>query len=151
MVRPYPGFTKLNDRRHALIRKKFSKTEGIDGVGLSKDEERELDMLQTVVGAMVSFKSPTDLSRLEAILHKSEGLAIEISKKLKGSEIRSRALDIEIPGCECGKRAKDSICGPHYKIIELATWERRRAARIAREALGEGSQVEKDILSGVDA
>ncbi len=49
---PYRGFTPLNRRRHELIVRKH------EGGGLADDEERELEMLQTVCGAMVRFRHP---------------------------------------------------------------------------------------------
>lgn len=49
---PYPGFTKLNRRRGALIQKKYK------GGGLSEIEERELEMLGKCVSAMCFFRWP---------------------------------------------------------------------------------------------
>lgn len=48
---PYPGFTALNRRRHALIDKEF-------GGGLNETEARELEMLQKIVGLMCDFRWP---------------------------------------------------------------------------------------------
>ncbi len=49
---PYPGFTKLNNRRGELIQKKYK------GGGLTEIEEREMEMLGTCVSAMVHFRWP---------------------------------------------------------------------------------------------
>lgn len=49
---PYPGFTKLNNRRLDLVTKKY------DGRGLTEQEEREMEMLGECVGAMCDFRWP---------------------------------------------------------------------------------------------
>lgn len=48
---PYKGFKPLNDRRLDLLKLKHGK-------GLSKDQERELKMLEDCTTAMIEYRWP---------------------------------------------------------------------------------------------
>jgi hypothetical protein len=73
----YRGFTPLNNRRGTLIFQKYN------GDGLSKEEERELAMLQTVCGAMLDYRFPFDMTPLKNIQAKADKLVKKIRAELR--------------------------------------------------------------------
>lgn len=80
---PYPGFTKLNNRRLDLIQKKYH------GGGLTEMEEREMEMLGECVSAMCLFRWP--LRDIDKEFKEKMGMSLDefIEKHKIGEEKKS--------------------------------------------------------------